>query len=160
MNLPFRIESVDTFWLSGKCMEMSLKADRTKKLWQGFMPELKSIRNRELYSVQVYDDLSYFHQFDATKKFEKWAAVRVSDLNNIPEGFKTLKVPAGLYAVFSYQGKASDATIAFQYIFEVWLPGSAYVLDQRPHLSVMGEKYDNEKATSEEEFWIPVKKDG
>ena len=163
MTLPLRIETVNTINMVGKCSKMSLNNDHTQQLWQEFMPRIKGVSNRvgrELYSVQIYDDLSNFSEFDAATKFEKWAAVRVSDFNNFPEGFKTLKVPAGLYAVFSYQGKASEATTAFQYIFGVWLPASEYVLDQRPHLSIMGEKYDNEKATSEEEFWIPVKKDG
>jgi AraC family transcriptional regulator len=45
----------------------------------------------------------------------------------------------------------------FQYIFGTWLPNSEYVLDNRPHFEILGEKYKNDDPTSEEEIWIPIK---
>jgi AraC family transcriptional regulator len=65
-------------------------------------------------------------------------------------------LPQGLYAIFDYKGLSSDPTI-FQYIFQTWLPRADYQLDFRPHLEVLGEKYQNNDPTSEEEIWIPIR---
>jgi AraC family transcriptional regulator len=52
---------------------------------------------------------------------------------------------------------ASEAPAFYQYIFNSWLPGSGYRLDNRPHFAVMGEKYKNDDPNSEEELCVPVK---
>jgi AraC family transcriptional regulator len=43
--------------------------------------------------------------------------------------------------------------------FSTWLPDSEYRLDVRPHFEVLGEKYKNDDPESEEEIWIPIKKE-
>ncbi len=68
-----------------------------------------------------------------------------------------LVIPEGLYAVFSYVGKPSEAQAFFKYIYGSWLPGSDYLLDNRPHFALMGKDYKGEDPDSKEEFWIPVK---
>lgn len=97
----------------------------------------------------------YFAKFDPSNEFERWAAVEVSDLVNIPENMDTFILESGLYAVFDYKG--SDANSFFTHIFTVWLPDSGYQLDDRPHFEVLGAKYINGDPNSEEEIWIPVK---
>jgi AraC family transcriptional regulator len=69
---------------------------------------------------------------------------------------ETYVLPGGLYAVFDYKGLNTDNSI-FQYILGTWLPGSDYVLDNRPHFEVLGDKYKNNDPNSEEEIWIPIK---
>jgi AraC family transcriptional regulator len=39
-----------------------------------------------------------------------------------------------------------------------WLPSSDYVLDNRPHFEILGEKYKINDPESEEKIWIPVRK--
>jgi AraC family transcriptional regulator len=56
-----------------------------------------------------------------------------------------------------HKGAASDGPKTFQYIFGTWLPDSEYLIDNRPHFEILGEKYKNEDPTSEEEIWIPIK---
>jgi AraC family transcriptional regulator len=63
----------------------------------------------------------------------------------------------GLYAVFDYKGSNKDNTI-FRYIYGEWLPNSEYILANRPHFEVLGDKYKNNDPFSEEEIWIPIKK--
>jgi AraC family transcriptional regulator len=63
----------------------------------------------------------------------------------------------GLYAVFLYKGAASAAAPFYQYIFQTWFPNSEYLLDNRPHFEILGEKYKNNDPASEEEIWIPIK---
>lgn len=74
----------------------------------------------------------------------------------MPSGMETFVLPKGLYAVFKYKGVHTDHSI-FQYIFQTCLPGSGYVLDNRPHFEVLGDQYKNSDPASEEEIWIPIK---
>lgn len=158
-RMEIRIENIESKRLIGKKITLSLSDNKTVELWQSFMPQRKEIKNAigtELYSVQNYDSM-YFADFNPSKTFEKWAAVEVADLDFIPEGMDSFTLPEGQYAVFHYKGLSSDNRI-FQYIFGTWLPKSGYELDNRPHFEVLGEKYKNNDANSEEEIWIPIKK--
>jgi len=128
------------------------------EVWKSFMPNLSLIAQRtssDLLSVAVYPQ-GFFEVFDAEKEFEKWAAVEVSGVNEIPGGWNTMIIPAGLYAVFHYKGSSTDSTI-FQYIFGTWMPASGYEVDDRPHLEILGNRYQNSDRNSEEEIWIPVR---
>lgn len=152
-----RIENLIEKKLVGKRMKMSLADNKTFHLWQSFMLRRKEIVNNlnsELISLQVYDRTLRLGDFN--QEFEKWAAVEVADFSNVPEEMEALVLPGGLYAVFDYRGSSSDTRI-FQYIFRTWLTDSEYLLDDRPHFEVLGEKYKNNDPNSEEEIWIPVK---
>ncbi len=146
--------------LVGKHMKMSYADNKTRELWMGFMPHRKEIKNKlsdELISMQVYDNSFDFKNFNINAPFEKWAAVEVASVENVPDEMETFVLPGGLYAIFLYKGLPSEGQKAFQFIFDSWLPLSGYVLDQRPHFEVLGEKYKNGSPDSEEEIWIPVK---
>jgi AraC family transcriptional regulator len=145
--------------LIGKRITTSIANNQTADLWKSFMPRRKEIKNvigTDLYSVQTYDT-NYFKAFNPALPFEKWAAVEISDITEIPDDLEIFNLPAGLYAVFFYKGLSTDITI-FNYIFSEWLPNSEYKLDQRPHFEILGAKYKNNDPESEEEIWIPVKK--
>ena len=146
--------------LVGKRLKMSFAKNRTVELWKSFMPRLKEINHRvsgDLFSIQLFDELPDFSKFNPTLMFEKWAAAEVSNQDTIPDGMEAIHLEGGLYAVFAYKGAVSEAAVFFQYIFDTWLPGSEYTLDSRPHFEILGEKYNNDSADSEEEIWIPVK---
>lgn len=156
-----RIEILESIKLIGKKARMSFAANKTKELWQSFMPRRSEIQDAigaELFAIEIYNDAGFFKRFNPTNEFEKWAAVRVRDFDVIPDGMDALVVPSGQYAVFLYTGKSSAAQETYQYIYGDWIPNSQYDLDDRPHFAVMGEKYRNEHTESEEELWIPVRK--
>ncbi len=139
-------------------ISMSFQGNETVKLWQNFRPRLKEVLNQvgdSVYSLQVYPG-GYFQNFNASTFFEKWALTEVSDYNYIPDGMRPFTLPGGLYAVFNYKGP-SGSPQPFQYIFGEWLPQSAYLLDDRPHFEILGQRYDRHSPSSEEEIWIPVK---
>lgn len=139
-------------------MTMSISNNKTANLWRNFMLRRKEIKNTvgsDLYSLQRYDDL-YFINFNPDTTFEKWAAVEVSDFENLPKDMQALILNKGTYAVFNYKGFSNDNSI-FQYIFETWLPDSGYELDNRLHFEILGQNYNNNNADSEEEIWIPIK---
>jgi AraC family transcriptional regulator len=132
---------------------------QTASLWQRFMPRRKEIQNNlnaDFYSVEKYSP-NYFDQFNPSAEFEKWAAIEVSDFNQIPNGMQSIVVPSGLYAVFIHKGPPGDAPRTYQYIFNTWLPTSGYIVDDRPHMAVMGAGYRNNDPDSVEDIWIPVK---
>ncbi|REG92745.1 GyrI-like domain-containing protein [Algoriphagus antarcticus] len=146
--------------LIGMRIQMNFIANKTQALWQKFMPRRKEIEGSvfdELYSVEIYSNLSYFESFNPASEFEKWAAVKVEDFEIIPEEMEKLFIPAGLYAVFPFKGLDSDAPKMYQYIIESWIPESIYELDHRPHFALMGDNYKNNDPDSEEEFWVPIK---
>lgn len=152
------IETINEKKLVGKRLSMSFTDYRVAELWQSFMPHLKEINNMlstKLISMAVYSP-RHFTDFSPDNLFEKWAAVEVADFDNVPEGMETCIVSAGAYAVLKYKGLSSDNSV-FQYIHNSWLPASDYILDNRPHLEILGEKYKNNDPNSEEELWIPVK---
>lgn len=155
-----RIENLPEKKLIGQHLCMSFLNNRTKELWQNFMPRRDEIKNNigtERYSAEVYPP-QFFTNYNPANEFEKWAAIEVTDITNIPVGMKSLIFPKGLYAVFVHKGPASEGAKTYSYIFTSWLPQSSeYLLDNRPHFAVMGERYKPNEAESEEEIWIPVK---
>ncbi len=156
-----RFVTIRTKKLIGKKLQMSVIHDRTPELWQSFMPRRKEVTNLEnnfLYSVQIFESDQYFDKFSPEIEFEKWAAVEVAEFTNIPEDMEKLEIPEGLYVVFNYKGSANAALPFFQYIFQTWIPESEYLVDNRPHFALMGERYRGNNPDSEEEIWVPVKK--
>jgi AraC family transcriptional regulator len=159
MSIQPGIEILSEKKFIGKRIKMSLSMNKTRQLWQSFMPRRSEIRNSigsEFYSLEVYDP-QYFDNFDTGREFDKWAAIEVSDFDSVPDQMETLTLKSGLYAVFLYRGAASEGSELYWYIFGTWLPSSDFLLDNRPHFAVMGDKYKKEDPTSEEELWIPIR---
>lgn len=153
-----RIETSNEKKLVGKRLTMSLSNNKTGELWRSFMLKRKEITNNltnDFISMAIYTP-THFTDFKPTNDFEKWAAVEVTDFEDVPNEMETFTLKAGLYAVFDYKGLSTDNSI-FQYIFGVWLPNSVYLLDDRPHFEVLGDKYKNADSDSEEEIWIPIR---
>ncbi|WP_420574109.1 GyrI-like domain-containing protein [Kordia sp.] len=145
--------------LVGKSARMSLIQNSTPILWKSFMQQRKSIENSvgtDLYSIQVYDEVSYFKNFNPQTEFTKLAMTEVSSFENIPETMETLTIASGLYAVFNYKGLPQNFSHMANYIFGEWLPNSEYELDNRPHFEVLGDKYIPNSEDSQEEVWIPI----
>ncbi|XZF15805.1 GyrI-like domain-containing protein [Chitinophagaceae bacterium MMS25-I14] len=160
-----RIETIPAKKLIGQYVHMTMADNKTRELWQGFMPRRKEIKNavgNDLISMQIYDPALKMEDFTMQTPVDKWAAAEVNDYNAVPDGMRTFDLPGGLYAVFFYKGAASAGGAMFQYIFAEWLPSSGYTLDNtRPHFEILGAKYKNDDPESEEDIYIPVKrKDG
>ncbi|MGC4129904.1 MAG: GyrI-like domain-containing protein [Bergeyella sp.] len=153
-----KIEILNEKKLVGKRLTMSFADYKAGELWKSFMPVRKEIANNltdDLISMSVYNS-TYFSDFKPTNEFEKWAVVEVSHFDNVPKEMETFVLSGGLYAVFNYKGLNTDNSI-FQYILGTWLPNSDYILDDRPHFEILGDKYKNNDPTSEEEIWTPIK---
>jgi len=157
-NIIPRIETILEKKLIGNSLTMSLADNKTFDLFSKFMPRKKEITNAvdtDVFDLKVYPS-NYFSAFKPTTNFTKWALIEVVDFENIPNEMETFMLESGLYAVFHYKGLSTDNRI-FQYIYGTWLPNSNYVLDNRPHFEILGEKYKNNDPDSEEEIWIPIR---
>lgn len=156
-----RFEEFNQTLLVGMRTRMNLIENKTHDLWSRFMPARHEIRNTkgsEFYSVEIYPDINYFSAFNPGRTFEKWAAIAVkSHSEPLPEGMEKLTIDGGLYAVFTYRGRPSEAQGMYRYIYSEWVPESEYELDARPHFAVMGAGYKGEDPGSEEELWIPLR---
>jgi len=153
-----RLEIIKEKKIVGIRLNMSLTDNKTGELWKSFMPRRKEIINNlseDLISMAIYKS-DHFTDFKPTREFEKWAGIEVRDFEKVPGGMETFKLDEGLYAVFDYKGSSTDMNI-FQYIFDIWIPASDYLLDDRPHFEILGEKYKNADPNSEEEIWIPIR---
>lgn len=152
-----RIITIKAKKLIGKRINMSLAENKTFELWRSFMPRRQEILNNvnnDLISMKVYHEPMQLQNLD--QKHDKWAAVEVSDFIDVPQRMETFELEGGTYAVFDYKGLNTDPSI-FIYIFTRWLPGSEYLLDERPHFEILGAKYKNNDPDSEEEIWIPIR---
>lgn len=152
-----RIETLNEKKLVGRRLTMSFADYKIGELWRAFLPGRKEIVNHltnDLISLVVYKP-NHFTDFKPTNEFERWAAVEVANFDNVPAEMETFVLQGGLYAVFDYKGLNTDNSI-FQYILGTWLPTSDYIIDNRPHFEVLGDKYKNNDPTSEEEIWIPI----
>lgn len=159
--MEVRIEELPKKILVGKSLRMSLTNNKTSQLWKSFMTEKSAIKNTfgtNLYSIQVYDEIHYFKNFNPQTEFTKWAAIEVGNQENILANFSSFTLENGLYAVFLHKGTVSEFSKTIQYIFSQWLPQSEFELDDRPHFELLGEKYKNNSPDSEEEVWIPLRK--
>jgi AraC family transcriptional regulator len=153
-----RIEILNEKKIVGNRQKMSYENYNIGELWGRFMPRRKEVTNNltnDLISLVIYQP-THFTNFKPTNEFERWAAVEVADFDNVPNEMETFLLPGGLYAVFDFKGLHTDTSI-FEYILGTWLPSSSYILDNRPHFEVLGDKYKNNDPTSEEEIWIPIK---
>ena len=158
LNTEPRLKELTNLSLMGVHQTMSLAENRTASLWQSFMPRLKELTSRvgtDLFSLQQYP-IDYFQSFDPARSFEKWAAVAVSSVDQIPAEMDTL-ILKGTYAVFDFQGTPAEFGNAIQYILSIWLPQSKYQLDDRPHFEWLGDRYKHNDPKSEEEIWIPIR---
>jgi len=152
------IELEQTFLL-GKSMRMSINENQTQILWQKFMPmkrHIKNISSTDFYSMQIYDHLHEFENFDPAVVFTKWAAVEVKNLSEIPEGLDSHVLQGGLYAVFVHRGRPEQFPATFAYIFQQWLPNSIYQLDHREQFELLPENYRPDDPDAIEEVWIPI----
>lgn len=158
MNTPHpEFEQIHQITLVGVHRIMSLAQDETFDMWRGFMPRLNEISNRvgkDLFSVQVFR--SGIQSLGKTDPFEKWAAVKVSTKDDVPNGMSTLEL-SGMYARFIHHGTPSSFHLTLQGIFGNWLPSSGYQLDDRPHFEIMPEGYDRNDPNAIEFVFIPIR---
>ena len=137
---------------------MSLVENKTFELFSSFMPRRKEIPHRigeVVFDVRDYSP-DYYRSFSPANTFTKWALAEVASIDTLPEGMDSYQLEGGMYAVFKQKGPNKDPNL-FRYIFTQWLPGSNYLLDDRPHFDILNVGTRKNDPEAEEEIWIPIK---
>lgn len=124
-------------------------------LWQQFSPRKHEINNLVNSMAIAMQTFTLSKDGEPNSNFNMWACVEVSNLSDIPKGMEGFIIPKGDYVKVLHKGMNAGET--YQRIMTEWLPNSGYVIDDRPHFQVMGEKYKNGSPDSEEDFYVPVK---
>lgn len=142
----------------GNNMIFTYSTYRIFELWNSFMKRRNEIKNQkgtDYFNIQINPEN---FDFNPNTSFVKWAAVEVLDFKNIPDGMESLEIQEGLYAIFHYVGSNQNAADFFNKIYTEWLPNSEFEFDNRPQFEILGTKYKNDDATSEEDIYIPIKR--
>lgn len=163
MNFPeVKIIEVAPIRLAGLSIHTSLSEGKVTGLWKEFRSIQKQFQNPKAhpsYSVSIYEPGLRMKDFNPDTKFEKWAAVQLAAEEELPKGINELIIPSGIYAMFVYQGTVRDFHATARQFFGEWIPQSDYEVDDRPHFEILDERYLGPmNPESEEEIWIPVKK--
>ncbi|MDR6238564.1 AraC family transcriptional regulator [Aureibacter tunicatorum] len=139
----------------------SLANNKIPQLWRDFMPRKKEIENNintGCYEIHPFDTGFKMENFTEDMKFEKWAAVEVNEIKNIPKELNSLTIEGGKYAVFEHKGTMSNIQMSFDYAYGTWLSNSEYEIDRRASFERYGEQYFGpEHPESITELWIPIK---
>lgn len=159
--IDIQIQEIEAKRLIGISGKGSISNDITLQVFKDFMPrkrEIEGVKNSLTYSVQLFDTDLNRNPINPNTTFTRIAAVEVSEDSVAPQGMEVFEIPAGLYLTFTHKGTLDRFIQNLQFIYEKWIPDSAYEVDQRPHFEVLGSKYlglDN--PNSEEDIWIPIR---
>lgn len=149
------IRKLQALALEGYHLRTSLTGKRTETLWNKLLGKIPNPQLAVKYAVEVYDDLTYFSDFDVNREFDRYVGV-VAGSYELDEEVVNFKIPGGLYAVFDYRGSVQNLQAFYGSIFLEWLPNSSYSLDHRPFFSRMDERYKHNSDNIVEEIYIPI----
>ena len=137
---------------------ISITENDTVEIFREFMPRRNEVKNRsdkKIIDLRIYNK-DYFNAFNPQNTFTKWACVRVSQAINLPHRMECYSMTGGQYAKFSAPEKASNPSEIFQFIFQEWIPGSHYLLDDRPHFDILSEEKPRGAAPGMQLIHIPI----
>ena len=123
------------------------------KLWADFQSRAHEIMHAiagNFYGVvqQIKND---------TDRLEYYAAVEVTNHENIPAGMASIEIKATQYASFVHRGEAQHINNTVNYIYSSWLLNSDRIHTGGPDLESYGAKYHPTSASSEIAYAIPLK---
>ncbi len=149
--------------LVGIRVKTSLTENKIPELWQNFMArahEIKNNKNTGWYELHPYDSDFKMEDYSETMEFEKWAALEVTDFEQVPENMETHVLTGGKYAVFKHKGLMQNIQLSFDYAYGTWLPNSGYEPDNRDDFERYDEKtyFGPDHPDSETEIYIPIKR--
>lgn len=119
-------------------------------LWQAFRPHFGQIEGQ---IGGVAYGVSYNYRPDG---IDYMAAIEVDGTGVLPDGFTTLKAPAGRYAVFEHIGHVSGVSQTWRQIYDSWLPASGVKMRYAPSFERMDQRFDGHTGMGVVEIWVPV----
>jgi AraC family transcriptional regulator len=161
MNMEPHITEVSERKLVGMKTETRLRDNQIPRLWQTFMPRRKEVSHAMktgFFAVHDRNPDLKMEDFTPDTLYTSWACIEVSAFEKIPEAMESRTLTGGLYAIFIHHGPAASFKVTLDFIYQQWLPASAYELDQRDQFEIMAEDYlGPNHPEAEEEVWIPIR---
>ena len=128
-------------------------------LWQAFNQQVAALGGLPYETGEAAIGLCITPENAAPEgAFEYVAGFPVSQVGDIPEGFVVREVPEHTYAVFAHKGDLAGLEKTHEYIYEVWLPQSDYVLASKKDMEYYNEDFKFFAPDSVLYIFIPVEK--
>lgn len=162
LTMKPKIKQVEEFTVVGMEKTVTLKTNYLiTELWGEFGPRIGEIKNRigsEHFEVCKPLEEGKKERFTEDSEFTEVASVKVSRVEDLPEGMTSVTVPGGKYAVFTHKGKSMEIKNTYEYIWGKWIPSTDVEVDLRYDFELYDERFlGPENPDSEMEIYIPIK---
>lgn len=154
-----QILEINSSMVAGHARTTTLMKGDTPELWKGFMPN-RNIKGRigeNVYSVSILPEEISWNVFNPTMEFTKFAGIMIEENSILPEGFTSLRLPAGKYLVFDYSGSPQEYGPLWLYILTEYLPSIGLQMANGPQYEILNEKIRYGMEGFSEKIFIPVK---
>ncbi|MFA8342931.1 MAG: GyrI-like domain-containing protein [Rhodothermaceae bacterium] len=156
------LKEIEEFTVVGMEKTVTLKTNYLiVELWEKFSQRIDEIKNRigtEYFEVCKPFEEGEKEKFTEDSEFTKVASVKVSKVEDLPEGMTAVTVPGGKYAVFTHKGKSMEIKSTYEYIWGKWVPSTDLEVDLRYSFELYDERFlGPENPDSEMEIYIPIK---
>lgn len=96
------------------------------------------------------------YNFDNEGFYDYMACVEVTATSDLPQGFRTLNVPAQKYAVFTHREHIAGIRETFAAIWGSWFPSSEHKSVEGVTLERYGPEFDPRTGMGGLEIWVPI----
>lgn len=145
-----KLASKPAFTVVGLLLHTQAMSPEIPALWERFVPRMNEIQHQSELHVS-YGLIGHFDQ--AAGKMDYMAGNAVAQVNQLPPGMTRWDVPANIYAVL--ETTLPKIGEAFDYIYNTWLPASAYQQVDAPCFERYSEVFSPDNPVVE--IYIPVK---
>lgn len=127
-------------------------AEKLPPLWQEFLAHVNEVEH--VVAGNMYGIIRQTP--DNSDRLEYYAAVEVSDGQQIPQGMSRLELPASTYAKFRHDGHFDSLNNSVNYIYSSWLFESGARHNYGADLEIYGSEYNPDTDNSVIYYAIPL----
>lgn len=130
--------------------------DRIPQQWQKFGPYIGKVPGQvgvDSYGVALNGTVAGDHC-----EFDYLCGVEVNDGAKLPAEFRTVKIPAGKYVVFTHDESVATLDQKFELITTKWLPNSGRTAAKSPWFERYTPAFNPQTLSGGIELWIPLEK--
>lgn len=146
-----RIETTNVLLVAGFAERITYdNVASIPQLWQKLTPYIGHVASEipgYAYGVKFNSD---------TEGFEYLAGVGVACFEGLPPEFRTERIPAQSYAVFTHRGHVSAIRETMKAIWNEYLPESGLKVVDAPDFERYGAAFDPQTGNGEVEIFIPI----